>query len=310
MGENAIIDQIPLSDELAKHFRLDMLREDLAHLFEDFEAGEMSGNKWRKLKYNIQYAKKQGFSRILTFGGAFSNHIAATAAAGEAYGVATIGVIRGEPFEQLNPTLQKAVDRGMQLVYMDREKYRMKDRLSQRLWLENTYGPAYIIPEGGSNQLGVKGCEEMMQGFAAEYDYFICSVGTGATLAGIINAMSPEQHAIGVSALKGAFNISENIQEWLTEPGKSWEINHDYHFGGYAKVNPDLIEFINSFKKQHKIQLDPVYTGKMVYASLDLLLKKHIPEGSKVLMIHTGGQQGIDGMNMNFKRTGMQTIEV
>lgn len=310
MGGSGIIEEIPLAEKHMDNYRLSVLREDLSHLYEDLGPAELSGNKWRKLKYNIAYAKNQGFKRIITFGGAYSNHIAATAAAGNAYGLETLGIIRGEPFDQLNPTLQLAKDRGMELAYMSRERYRIKDLPAQKLWLEETFGPGFYIPEGGSNAFGVQGCKEMMDEISDNFDVIVTAVGTGATLAGIVNALDKNQHAIGMSALKGAYDLTEQIQDWIDTPGKSWELNHDYHFGGYAKVTPELIHFINEFKKRYLIQLDPVYTGKMVYGVLDLIEKGSIMKGSSILMVHTGGIQGIAGMNMKLKRKGMNMIEL
>ena len=273
----------------AKKVHVLVQREDLIH-------PHVSGNKWRKLKYNLLHAKEKGFQKVLTFGGAFSNHIVATAAAVSAMGMEGVGLIRGEEQLPLNPTLLKAQESGMKLRYVDRTSYRLK---AEKDWSVE-FSEHYIIPEGGTNVLAVKGCEEIVSN--TDFDIVCCACGTGGTLAGIINSLQPQQKAIGFPALKGADFLEKDIQQYVTS--KEWEMCYDYHFGGYAKVNKELIDFINNFKQTHKIPLDPVYTGKLFFGVFDLIAKDYFREGTTLLLIHTGGLQGIEGMNERIKKKG------
>ncbi|WOD44109.1 1-aminocyclopropane-1-carboxylate deaminase/D-cysteine desulfhydrase [Hwangdonia lutea] len=277
-------------------------REDSIHPF-------VSGNKYRKLKYNLIEAKKKGFKTLLTFGGAYSNHIAAVAAAGEQQGFKTIGVIRGdELFNALenNPTLSFAKQCGMQFKFVSREEYRNKTTKKFIGNLDNEFGAFYLIPEGGTNTLAIKGCEEILSETDKDFDFICTAVGTGGTVSGLINASKPNQQVLGFSALKGDF-LKEDISKFVTKT--NWKLVTDYHFGGYAKINEALISFINDFKKDHQIQLDPVYTGKMMFGIFDLIDKGFFPKGSKILAIHTGGLQGIVGMNAILKKKNLQIIE-
>ncbi|GGD14462.1 1-aminocyclopropane-1-carboxylate deaminase/D-cysteine desulfhydrase [Flavobacterium orientale] len=265
-------------------------RDDLIHPF-------VSGNKYRKLNYNLREAKLQKATTLLTFGGAFSNHIAAVAFAGRDNGLQTIGVIRGDELDNQiaqNPTLQFAQENGMQFKFVSRAAYRDKDSPDFLLALQAEFGNFYLLPEGGTNGLAVKGCEEILTPEDADFDYICCAVGTGGTISGIINSTLPHQKVLGFPALKGDF-LSNDIRKFANN--ERWELITDYHFGGYAKVTPDLILFLNSFYEQTKIPLDPVYTGKMVFGLYDLIQKDYFPENAKILLIHTGGLQGIAGMN-------------
>ncbi|MEN0048092.1 MAG: pyridoxal-phosphate dependent enzyme [Bacteroidota bacterium] len=275
----------------AKKVRVFVKRDDLIHPI-------ISGNKWRKLKYNLQAAKAQNFKTLLTFGGAFSNHIAATAVAGQVFDFQTIGIIRGEEYLPLNPTLQLAKESGMQLIYVSRSDYRTKDRLSlaKRLVTESFY----FIPEGGTNQLALKGCSEILTEMDSQQFGYICvSCGTGGTVSGIIQAANPTQKVMGFSALKGDF-LKQEITNLLDQNYDNWTLQTDYHFGGYAKFKPELIAFINQFKAEHSIQLDPIYTGKLFYGVFDLIEQHHFSENSRILIVHTGGLQGIRGFNERF----------
>jgi 1-aminocyclopropane-1-carboxylate deaminase len=282
-------------------------REDLLH-------PEVSGNKFRKLKYNIQEAISQKHQTILTFGGAYSNHIAATAAAGKLYGLKTIGVIRGEELVedlektlQENPTLKFAASCGMELEFISRTEYREKDSEETTQRLQKKFGEFYLVPEGGTNALAIKGCEEILAKEDELFDVVCCPVGTGGTISGIINSSSRHQKILGFPALKGDFLVSEVKKR--TEK-KNWELTIDYHFGGYAKVNSELINFINNFRLRYGIALDPVYTGKMMYGIFDLIGKKYFPENTRILAVHTGGLQGISGMNQMLKKKGLPQIDV
>ncbi len=277
-------------------------REDKIHPF-------ISGNKYRKLKYNIEEAKKKGFNKLLTFGGAYSNHIAAVAFAGQEFGFQTIGIIRGDELEdkiEENPTLIFARACGMEFKFISRQLFREKHSDVFIEKLEKEFDQFYLLPEGGTNNLAVKGCEEILTKEDCDFNFICCAGGTGGTISGIINSSKPSQKILGFPALKGSF-LNKDISKFVRK--KNWNLILDYHFGGYAKVNIELIEFINKFKRENNIQLDPVYTGKMIFGIFDLLEKGYFKEGSKILAIHTGGLQGIAGMNKVLKQKKMPIIE-
>jgi 1-aminocyclopropane-1-carboxylate deaminase len=289
--------------ELPNGISLEIKREDLIHPF-------VSGNKFRKLKYNLLQAKEEKQETLLTFGGAFSNHIAAVAFAGKEAGFKTIGIIRGEELRAKiseNPTLSFAQNCGMQLEFVSREDYRMKNDALFLAHLKQKYGAFYLIPEGGTNALAIKGCQEILTEADADFNYICCAVGTGGTISGIINSISPNQKVLGFPALKGDF-LKEEIRNFAQND--NWELVTDYHFGGYGKVTQELIAFINQFYKEHQIPLDPIYTGKMVFGVLDLIQKNYFPAQSKILLIHTGGIQGIQGMNLKLINKQLPTITI
>ncbi|WP_299227104.1 1-aminocyclopropane-1-carboxylate deaminase/D-cysteine desulfhydrase [uncultured Psychroserpens sp.] len=268
----------------------------------------ISGNKLRKLKYNLKEAKRLKKNVLLTFGGAFSNHIAAVAYAGKEYGFETIGVIRGEELvnsAKLNPTLAFARECGMTFKFISRHEYRTKTDVLFIEKLRNEFGDFYLIPEGGTNVLAVKGCEEILTVADKKFDYICCPVGTGGTISGLINSSYNTQKIIGFPALKGDF-LQEEIIKFANN--SNWELISEYHFGGYAKINEQLVHFINQFKSRHKVALDPIYTGKMMFGIYDLLDKGYFKKGSKILAIHTGGLQGIDGMNEKLRQQNMPII--
>lgn len=287
----------------AKEIILAVKREDLIHPL-------ISGNKYRKLKYNLIAAKEQGFDTLLTFGGAFSNHIAATAYAGKLHGLKTIGVIRGAELSEKwteNRTLKLAHEHGMQFKFVSRGDYRDKDTAETKKQLEAEFGSFYHLPEGGSNTLAIKGCQEILMADDSQFDIICSSVGTGGTIAGIINASKQSQTVLGFSALKGDF-LKEDIRNFT--PRENWRLQTNYHFGGYAKVTEELIRFINEFKLQTQIPLDPIYTGKMLYGILDLIKKDHFKPKTKILAIHTGGLQSISGMNVILKKKKLPQISI
>lgn len=276
-------------------------REDLLHTY-------ISGNKFRKLKYNLIEAKRLKKSTLLTFGGAFSNHILAVAAAGKENNFNTIGVIRGEELASKiseNPTLKKAQEFGMKFEFVSRELYRNKEDLKFVDTLKSRYGDFYLIPEGGTNSLAVRGCEEILNDQVNDFDFICISVGTGGTISGIINCSKPCQKVLGFPALKGNF-LQEDIRKFANKD--NWQLITDYHFGGYAKVTNELIIFMNHFYEKYKIPLDPIYTGKMVFGVFDLIEKNFFPENAKILLIHTGGLQGIEGMNKVLKNKNLIQI--
>ena len=287
--------------ELPNGISLVMKREDLIHPF-------VSGNKFRKLKYNLLQAKAESQTTLLTFGGAYSNHIAAVAYAGRENGFQTIGIIRGDELADKiasNPTLKFAQECGMQFEFVSREDYRLKTEATFLEQLENKFGSFYLIPEGGKNALAIKGCEEILTQEDGNFDYVACAIGTGGTISGIINSALPHQKILGFPALKGDF-LQDEIRNFVQND--NWELITDYHFGGYGKVNTVLVDFINRFLEKTKIPLDPVYTGKMVFGIVDLIEKNYFPENATILLIHTGGLQGIQGMNLKLKNKGVPIL--
>ena len=270
----------------------------------------ISGNKYRKLKYNLIKAQEKGINTLLTFGGAFSNHIAATAYAGKENNLHTIGVIRGEELVnkwQYNPTLKFAKKNGMHFKFVSREWYREKDNLEVIESLEKEFGDFYRIPEGGTNKLAVKGCEEILTQNDTNFDVICTCVGTGGTIAGIINSAQSDQRVIGFPALKGDF-LKKDICKFVEN--SNWDLETNYNFGGYSKVSKILVEFINDFKSKTTIPLDPVYTGKMMYGILDMISKDYFKKGTKILAIHTGGLQGIEGMNILLKKKNLPLLKL
>jgi 1-aminocyclopropane-1-carboxylate deaminase len=290
---------IPIN--LPKSISLVIKREDLIHPF-------VSGNKFRKLKYNLLQAKAENQSTLLTFGGAYSNHIAAVAYAGKENGFQTIGIIRGDELGdkiESNPTLKFAQECGMQFEFVSRETYRLKTEATFLEQLQQQYGAFYLIPEGGTNTFAIQGCEEILTPDDASFDYVACAIGTGGTISGIINSVLPHQKVLGFPALKGNF-LQDEIRNFVRQD--NWKLITDYHFGGYGKVTNDLIDWINQFYDQTQIPLDPVYTGKMVFGIVDLIAKNYFPENAKILLIHTGGLQGIQGMNLKLKNKGLPIL--
>ena len=278
-------------------------REDLLHPI-------ISGNKFRKLKYNLAEAKRLGYKKLLTFGGAFSNHIVAVAGAGKEFSFETIGIIRGEELEEkinVNPSLAVAQQFGMKFVFVSRDTYRLKETPEFLKEMQSKFGDFYLLPEGGTNDLAIKGCEEILNELDSEFSYVSISVGTGGTVSGIINSAASHQNIIGFSSLKGDF-LQKDIAKFANQ--KNWTINCEYHFGGYGKVTNELIEFMNSFYIQYEIPLDPIYTGKMMFGILDLIQNDFFPPNSKILAIHTGGLQGIAGMNIKLEKSGKTKIMI
>ncbi|MBN1301206.1 MAG: 1-aminocyclopropane-1-carboxylate deaminase/D-cysteine desulfhydrase [Melioribacteraceae bacterium] len=269
---------------------------------------QISGNKWFKLKYNLQLARQLGFDKLLTFGGAYSNHIAATAAAGKLYGFRTIGIIRGEQHLPLNPTLDFVVEQKMEIHYYSRAFFRTRNTLEFFDNIRKRFGKdVYILPEGGTNELAVKGCSEIPGMIDSEYDYLCTACGTGGTISGLI-AGSEKKKIIGFSALKGGDFLIRDVENLLMKStGKkfnNWIINTDYHCGGYAKVNDELLSFKEKFESINGIELDYIYTVKMLYGIQDMIIKRQFESGSKVVAIHTGGIQGNVGMRMRLHPTG------
>jgi 1-aminocyclopropane-1-carboxylate deaminase len=249
----------------------------------------------------------------VTFGGAYSNHIAAAAAAGFEYNFKTIGVIRGEELAnnlsavlKENPTLKFASEHKMQFYFVSRSDYRNKTSAEFIDNLKQKFGEFYLVPEGGTNTFAIKGCEEILEKKDEQFDVICSAVGTGGTISGIINSTNKHQKVIGFPALKGDF-LQQEIKKYVIK-NNNWSLNTNYHFGGYAKISEELITFINKFKSETSIPLDPVYTGKMLFGIVDLIKRDFFKKGTKILAIHTGGLQGIDGMNVLLKKKKLPQI--
>jgi 1-aminocyclopropane-1-carboxylate deaminase len=281
--------------------RLRLLRDDLRH-------PKLPGNKWRKLKYNLLAAREQGHHTLLTFGGAYSNHLAAVAAAGRLQGFRTIGVVRGEEApDTLSPTLQQCRHDGMQLHFVSREEYRRRGEEAWTQQLLAALGPAYLLPEGGTNALALRGVAELVTELDAAheaYDALTVACGTGGTLAGLLMGLAGRKQAVGVAALKGAGWLRAEVDR-LTAPAAgrpypNYHLHLGAHFGGYARHSPELLEFIEEFYLRHRVVLDPVYTGKLLAGTLQLIEAGHFAPGSTVVAIHTGGLQGWAGFAQRF----------
>lgn len=287
-------------------------REDLIH-------PAISGNKWRKLKYYLQDFLEGDKTEFLTFGGAYSNHILALAALGSELGIKTRAIIRGEEVE--NNTLDACRSLGMDLIKISRVEYKKRDEPSFLKVLEEKYPQSYIIPEGGKGALGVKGCSEILEDIDQEFDLVTCSSGTGTTFAGIL-LNDFDANFLMFPSLKGGAFLREDVEEmhldfekrFLTiSNGKKIEeihysIEENYHFGGYGKVRGELIQFMNDFYDSYSIPLDPIYTGKMLFGLFDKIKKGHFEKGKKILCIHTGGLQGIRGMNKRLQQKGLEVL--
>ena len=257
------------------------------------------------MKYNLREMQRRGQSKILTFGGAFSNHIAAVAAAGRAGNFATVGIIRGEKPTGLNPTLRFAKECGMQLQYISRAAYQQKKEPEFLENLKNEHGDFYLLPEGGTNCFALRGCAEIIEEINEEVnpDYYCVCCGTGGTIAGMIQGTKGENKILGFSALKGNFlqtEVKNLLQNCGGENYENWSVDNDFHCGGYAKFTPELINFMNRFKAEYGIPLDPIYTGKMFFGIFSLSEQGYFEKNSTVVAVHTGGLQGVAGFNERF----------
>ena len=266
-----------------KNVQLNVLRLDEIHTV-------ISGNKWFKLKYYLQDALAKGYATVTTFGGAYSNHIIATAYACRQWGLKSIGIIRGEEPVELSYTLRTAKEYGMQLHFISRKEYKDKETLSE------LFKDTYLINEGGYGIQGSMGAKEILLKCkeADQYSQIVCAVGTGTMMAGIIQSVTKKQEIIGISAMKGNTELVSNVKALLNEKDvtKKFTLLHEYHFGGYAKHPAELLVFMNQTWQQHQLPTDIVYTSKTFYAVQQIIMDNTIPAGSKVLMIHSGGLQG------------------
>lgn len=282
---NALAHDIPYQSLQMHGVTLCIKRLDLVH-------PRISGNKFFKLKYNLLDAQQKGFKQVLTFGGAYSNHIAATAYAAQRFGFQSIGIIRGEElaYKPRNATLQTAQDFGMQLHFVSRENYRKKQSEDFIQQLQQEFPKTCIIPEGGTNALAIQGCTEILTADDVKtFDLICCAAGTGGTISGLIKASSDQQQVLGFSALKGDF-LTQDVQQWTAR--RNWRITDEFCFGGYAKTSPELMQFIQRFEQEHSIPLEQVYTGKMLFGLEQMILRREIKPDQRVLVIHSGGLQG------------------
>lgn len=290
--------QIFHPDVSMKGIRLFMKRDDLIH-------PEVSGNKWRKLLPFLEAFQESGKSELLSLGGAYSNHIAALAAAGRMLQVPTVGIIRGDAVSAENATLTAARANGMKLKFVERSVYRQRNEADWLAELQSAHPHAFVIPEGGSDPLALTGVAGIVEELGQEFDILATPCGTGTTLAGLLCAVLPDVQVWGFSALKGDKNLGSRVQSFIERsPEKAviprWQVWDAYHFGGFARWTPELIDFIRSFRQHTGILLDPVYTSKMMYGLFDLIRKDVVPPGSRVLAIHTGGLQGWNGFRERF----------
>lgn len=292
----------------AHPYEVNVLRLDAIH-------PEISGNKWFKLKYNLQKAVRQGHNKILTFGGAYSNHIAATAACARDAGLKAVGIIRGEDTVAGNPTLQKAIADGMELHFVSRELYKQKDTSAFVNSLTEKFGSHFLVPEGGSNSEGALGCAEILA-HTNEYDYVLCACGTGTTYAGLL-VSAGGANVVGISVLKGENRLPEEAAKLATSISETPQvvagnealdtacitknlITNRYCFSGYAACDTELVVFKKEFESQHGIALDYVYTNKLFYAAFDLMAKERFKKGSRLLLVHSGGLQGNAGFEERY----------
>jgi 1-aminocyclopropane-1-carboxylate deaminase len=298
---NTFLQLIPHPVATKHGVRLLLWRDDLLN-------PDLPGNKARKLKYNLVAAREQGHTRLLTFGGAYSNHLAAVAAAGRLHGFDTIGLVRGEEHTPLNPTLARCVADGMQLHYLDRTTYRRRTEPEFLAEIQQQFGPAYLLPEGGTNNLALRGVAELIGELRqhTDFDAIAVAAGTGGTLAGLLLGLAESSYparALGIAALKGASFLQAEIDS-LTQAatGQSltnYELHLDYHFGGYAKLPPELRAFIQGFEADFGVLLDPIYTNKLLFGVLDLIECGHFAPGSTVVVVHTGGLQAWAGFGQS-----------
>jgi 1-aminocyclopropane-1-carboxylate deaminase len=273
-------------------------RDDLNHPL-------VMGNKWRKLKYNLHYAHKHQYQELVTFGGAFSNHILATAAACSLEGLRSVGIIRGDELnENSNPTLAHAHRLGMKLVFVSRDEFRSlkNDLMLPKKYVDPGDNEKYILPEGGTNAWAIKGCSEIFSEVTEDYDICCTAMGTGGTFLGLLESAPSSKNIWGFSALKGSWIEQETIRlkQVYDISNDNYRVFQDEIFGGYGRFDQNLIQFILDFRQEYDILLDPIYTGKMFFRVWDMIKNDQIAKGTTLLLIHTGGLQGIAGFNFRF----------
>ncbi len=279
-----------IDDPLLDRYKIELWlkRDDLLHRV-------ISGNKWRKLKYILDHVLSSGADTMISMGGAYSNHLHALAYAGKVVGLKTLGIIRGEQPETLTSTLRDMQNWGMELKFVSRSDYRLLRQYKGCHDLPGLKPQQYWLPEGGAQPLALKGVAELVNEIDVPYDILCAPCGTGATLAGIIDAVPDQVSVIGFAALKNAGFLQTDVKSLLPRFSNNWQINQDYHFGGFAKTSAELMAFIKDFELKNKIPLEPVYTGKMMYALYDLIAKYYFKPGQRIIAVHTGGLQGKRG---------------
>ncbi len=279
-----------------KNIQLFIKRDELIHPV-------IQGNKWRKLKYNLLAAAEQSANTILSFGGAYSNHLHALAAAGRLFNFNTIGIIRGERPATLNPSLQDMQAWGMQLEFISRADFRKQTSTEFIQQLKQEYGAFYLIPEGGNNAAGRQGCSELLDELDQPYDVICCEVGSGTQFSALVSGHATSSqaahntHYLGFVVMKNPA-LLQQLKDYFQQQQvtySNWSLNHDYHFGGFARADDTLHAFIRQFKQQQAIQLEPVYSGKMLYGIYQLIEQDYFKPGSRILAIHGGGLQGLRG---------------
>ena len=281
-----------IEDPLLERYEIElwMKRDDLLHPI-------ISGNKWRKLKYCLDNALSFGVDSLISMGGAYSNHLHALAYAANILGLQSTGYIRGEKPDKLTPTLNDMQNWGMELKFISRSDYRLLRHYKGSRDLPGLKPRQYWLPEGGAQTLALKGVSELVGEINVVFDILCTPCGTGATLAGIINAVPIGVSVVGFAALKNAVFLRNDVESILPMPCTNWQINHNYHFGGFAKTSAELLTFISDFEDKTGIPLEPVYTGKMMYALFDLIAKHTFKPGQRIIAIHTGGLQGKRGFS-------------
>ncbi len=265
-----------------------MKRDDLLHSI-------ISGNKWRKLKYSLDHALSLGANTLISMGGAYSNHLHALAYVGKVLDLKTIGFIRGEQPQILTPTLQDMKAWGMELKFVSRSEYRVLRQYKNWHDLPGLKPGQYWLTEGGAQALALKGVADLIAEIGFPYTTLCVPCGTGTTLAGIIDAVPEQVSVLGFAALKNAGFLTADVEALLSQSCNNWQINWDYHFGGFAKINTVLTAFIENFELKTTIPLEPIYTGKMMYAVYDLIKKHYFQPGERIIALHTGGLQGKRG---------------
>lgn len=283
----AVVQPLLLPEFARAGIRADILRLDLIHPV-------ISGNKWFKLKYHLKAALDGDYKGLLTFGGAWSNHLVATAGAATAASLTTVGIVRGEIPAVLSPALQDATDAGMKLVFVSRNEY--ADEATLHRSMQERFPDHYLVPQGGQSEAGVRGAAEILS-LVPElplYTHIACAAGTGTMMAGLVVASNPQQQVLGISSLKLG-NTEHNsletmLQAWAPQP--NYRLFYQFHFGGYARKTAVLTNFMNRVWEETGIPTDIVYTGKLLYGMSSLATEKYFPPQSRLLLIHSGGLQG------------------
>ena len=284
------IKELKLNINNSNNIKLFIKREDLIHDI-------VSGNKWRKLNYNFKYIKEKKIKKILSFGGVYSNHLHALSWLAKKNNIKSYGLVRGCKLSIENPTLSFCKKNKMDLFFLNRSTYR-NNKYNNPIFKKiiKSEENVFVIPEGGFNEFGIKGCEEIMNEVNEHYDIICCSIGSGCTAVGIIKSLKFDQSFLGFSSFKNNSQIKNIISEKVKTI--NWEINSDYNFGGFGQVNDELKKFIKDFKNTYAIMLDPIYTSKLFFGLFDMISKNKLPKDSRILALHTGGLQGLQGVNI------------